>query len=110
MPKADAQLQSLLPKGAFGSFHLLCNFGDRRSCLRMPSQLCEQGLSPTRTLATLFAMYTLHWAVVTNQFALAHCNVEQLVLPPWASFVAANGSLHLAERVRHLNPENNRLR
>jgi hypothetical protein len=33
MPKAYAQLQGLLPQGAFGSFHLLCDFGDWRSCL-----------------------------------------------------------------------------
>src|ERR1700730_4314379 len=76
-------------------------------CLRNSA---SKGLVQRARFATLFAVYTLHWAVVTNQFALAHCNVEQLVLPPWASFVAANGSLHLAERVRHLNPENNRLR
>jgi hypothetical protein len=33
MPKADTQRQGLLPQGAFCSFHLLCNFGDWRSCL-----------------------------------------------------------------------------
>jgi hypothetical protein len=49
MPKADAQLAGLLPQGAFGSFHLLCDLGDWRPCLRMPAQLCEQRLSPTHT-------------------------------------------------------------
>lgn len=50
VPKADTQLQCLLPQRAFSSFHLLCNFGNRRSCLRMPSQLREQRLSPTHSL------------------------------------------------------------
>jgi hypothetical protein len=54
MPKADAQLLGLLPQGTFGSSHLLCYFGDGRSCLRMPSPLCEQRLSPTRTLRYSF--------------------------------------------------------
>ena len=53
--------------------------------------------------ATLFAIYTLHRAAVTNQFAVAHCNIEQLVLPPSASFVAVNRALCLAERVRGLD-------
>jgi hypothetical protein len=58
MPETDAQLQSLLPQRAFGSFHLLCDFGDWRSCLRMSSQLREQGLSPTLTLRYLVVSST----------------------------------------------------
>jgi hypothetical protein len=74
-------------------------------CLR---NSLSRGLVQRARFATLFAMDTLHWAVITNEFGLAHCNVEQLV-PPLASFVGANGALYLAERVRHLNPKHTRL-
>ena len=47
-------------------------------CLRNSA---SKGLVQRARFATLFAISTLHWAVVTNQFAVAHCNVEQLVLP-----------------------------
>ena len=50
MPKSDAQLQGLLSESALGSLHLLCDFGDWCSCLRMPAQLRELRFSPGYTL------------------------------------------------------------